>query len=187
MSKRTSMLLNVGLVTVLAWIVLGQPAASGGGGVQYANFPVPAFAGREYSVHNATGASDCAAFVALQNGGENRGDLDNGEGSYFAFLRLPQGAKVTALNLFVNDADDQDDVFAYLIRKKIADGLTPATLGYKVMAQTKSSGAVTATIREFSDETIDGATIDNAHFSYYIELVDCGIPEPYTVQVAYTD
>lgn len=101
-------------------------------------------------------------------------------------MRLPQGVRVTELSLFVNDNDGDADVYVYLVRKKIADNLSPAVEGYRVMAQANSSGAVANTMRRFSDDTVRAATVNNALFGYYVELVDCGIPEPFTAQVAFS-
>ena len=162
-------------------------SSSGRATLQHVNIAAPAFVPRDYSVHNRNGASVCGSFVAHNGeGGENGGDLDNGGGSYLAYLRLPQGATVRSFSLFANDFDDANDVHAYLIRKKIANNLAPKTLGYKVMATASSSGAVNDVMREFTDPSVAGAAIDNATYMYQIELVVCPITEPFAVRITYT-
>jgi hypothetical protein len=185
MRTRLTVMLVLGLAGALVWSVAGQ---SGTAATRKVSISAPAFVGREYSVHNRNGGqlNACADFVPLQNGGENLGDLDNSKGSYMAFLRLEQNSTVRKVRLFVNDADADDDVSAYLIRRKIVPGLA-TTDGYKVMGRAQSSGAVTATIRRFTDDTINGAVVDNNEFAYFIEMIDCGIPEPFAVQVEYSD
>jgi hypothetical protein len=75
-------------------------------------------------------------------------------------------------------------VVAFLIRRNVADGLDKHK-GYLVMARAQSSGAVLDTIRRFQDTTITGRVVDNSHFAYFVELVDCGVPEPFAVSVTY--
>ena len=183
MKRLAAVCVALASLAVLAWSLeapaVGQVAAQMGLGAS-------SFAGREYSDHNSVGSSICGTFVPLSNGGENFGDLDNGSGSYIAPMVLPAGATVTKLSLFVNDGDSDTDAHAYLVKKKIANNLSPATLGYRVMAEVHSSGAVINTMRRFDDATIDVPVIVNDNFFYFVELVDCGIPEPFAVQIAYT-
>jgi hypothetical protein len=154
--------------------------------LQRVNIAAPAFVPRDYSVHNH-GTSVCGSFVAHNGeGGENGGDLDNGAGSYLAYLRLPQGVTVRNFSLFANDNDDANDVHAYLIRKKIANNLTPKSLGYKVMATASSSGAVNDVMRQFTDSSVGGAVIDNTTYMYQVELVVCPVTEPFAVRISYT-
>jgi len=101
-------------------------------------------------------------------------------------VQLPQGMKVTAFGLFANDNDGDQDAHAFLLRKKLLDGLTPATNGYRVLAEAHGSDAVNATMRKFTDDTVSAPKVNNAKFGYYVEVVDCGLPEPYAVQVAYS-
>jgi hypothetical protein len=155
--------------------------------LQHVNIAAPAFVARDYSVHNHNGLSVCGSFVAHNGeGGENGGDLDNGGGSYLAYLRLPQGATVRSFSLLANDFDNANDVHAYLIRKKIANNLTPKSLGYKAMASASSSGAVNDVMREFTDSSVTGSVIDNATYMYQIELVVCPVTEPFAVRITYT-
>ena len=185
MIKRVVLATNLVVLAVGAGLVLGTHAATGQT-TGYVNLEAPTFAGREYSTHNNGGSPACGAQVPLSNGGENRGDLDNSKGSYLAPVVLPQGATITSFRLFVNDGDADTDVFAYLLRRKLFDGQTPAVNGYVTIAATQSTGAVIATVREFKDDTIKKALVDNTSYFYYTEIVDCGIPEPYAVQVVYT-
>ena len=169
-----------------AVVAVVEPRTAEGVTTGYLTLSGPAFSAREYSDHNGPTSSACATQVTLTNAGEHLGDLDNGQGSYFANVALPQGATVIRFDLLVNDADSDTDVFAYLVRKKVVDGLSPHTTGYGVMAAARSTGAVTATIRQFSDSTITGPVLDNSRFEYFVELVDCGIPEPFAVRLTYT-
>jgi hypothetical protein len=170
--------------------MLWPGAASGAGAPQTATLAAAALTPLGYSTHNNPGSSSCAAFVP-QSGvsdatnGEVRGQLDNAKGSFEGFVRLPNGVTVTGFSLLVNDADQDDDVFAFLVRRNVADGLNKDQ-GYLLMAKTRSDGAVTDTIREFRDTTITGKVVDNSHFAYFVEMVDCGIPEPFAVSVTYT-
>lgn len=186
MWKRAMIALNLGLVSVLAWTLVGQGGASGAT-VQFVNLAAPSFVGRDLSVHNdgnAVPPDACAAQVPLTPGEENRGDLQNTTGSFFAFVRLQDAATVTGFSLFANDADMDYDSAAYLIRKRITGGLSPAKGGYTVMAEAHTSGAVTDTLRKFSDSTIGGAVVDNSRFMYYVELVSCAkTVEPFAAQV----
>jgi hypothetical protein len=168
--------------TYAATSIGGTSSAS----LQRVNIAAPAFVPRDYSVHNH-GTSVCGSFVAHNGeGGENGGDLDNGAGSYLAYLRLPQGVTVRNFSLFANDNDDANDVHAYLIRKKIANNLTPKSLGYKVMATASSSGAVNDVMRQFTDSSVGGAVIDNTTYMYQVELVVCPVTEPFAVRISYT-
>lgn len=168
---------------VVAWALFTSAAAAPA--IRFVNIAAPAFVARDYSVHN-DGTAVCGAAVAHNGDGENRGDLDNAEGSYVAPVSLPGGASVRSLSVFVNDNDAAADVHAYLVRKRIADGLDPKDLGYKVMAHVQSTGAVNNVMRRFSDRTVAGATVDNTRFVYYVELVVCPVTEPFAVRIAYT-
>jgi hypothetical protein len=86
----------------------------------------------------------------------------------------------------VNDNDNDFDSHAYLIRKRITSGLSPAKSGYLVMAAIHSSGAVLDTLRRFGTASIKDATIDNTRFMYYVELVNCATTvEPFAIQIVY--
>lgn len=187
--RRLSIVLNIVLVAVLAGAALGLPAA-GGASLQYVNLPAPSFEGLTGSAHNDGNANPpdaCPAKVPLEQGDEHFGDLSDSKGSFEEFVRLPDGAAVKSLSLFANDFDTDNDVHAYLVRKLIADGTTPKEKGYRVMAETSSSGAVDSTIREFTDNTVKSAVVDNTKYMYYVELVICAnTVEPFMTQVAYS-
>jgi hypothetical protein len=189
MRNRRLLAALAGAVVVVAWFARTEPA-SGAGAPQTATLAAAALTPVGYSTHNNGAVHDCGAFVP-QSGvsdatnGEVRGQLDNAKGSFEGFVRLPDGATVTAFSLLVNDADTDTDVISYLIRRNVADGLNKDQ-GYLVMARAKSDGAVLDTIRKFQDTTITGKVVDNSHFAYFVELVDCGIPEPFAVSVTYT-
>ena len=159
-----------------------------GATIQYRNLSAPSFVGHESSFHNDGVAPDaCLAQVPLVIGQENRGDLQNAAGSFIANAVLPDGATVTAFTLFANDADSDIDSTAYLMRKKIANGLSPAKSGITAMAAAATSGAVTDTLRAFTDTTINAAIVNNAQFQYFVELVNCGTTiEPFSVQIVTT-
>ena len=76
--------------------------------------------------------------VSNTSNGEVKGQLDNAKGSFETFMRMPNRVTVTRFSLLVNDADMDTDVFAYLIRRDIQNGLNKDT-GYLVMAKTNSS------------------------------------------------
>ena len=188
---RTRLILAVSLagLAVATWLA-GLGPASGAGGPQYATLAATALTPVGYSTHNSNGNNICEAYVppsgvSEDTNGEVRGQLDNAEGSFEGFVRLPEDATVTQFSVLVNDADSDQDVHAYLIRRNVADGLDKTT-GYLVMAHAASDGAVINTIRQFDDDTILGKAIDNSHFAYFVELVDCGIPEPFAVRVTFT-
>ena len=148
--------------------------------------PAVSFQPIESSTHNRQGGTmnSCAADVTLAEGQENRGKLDNAAGSFIAPVNLPHGAEMVRFRIFVNDADADEDLVAHLVRQRLENGLD-TTEGYFTIATAKSSDAVTNTIRAFADRTIKVPVVDNNAFMYYVELVDCGIPEPYAVDITY--
>ncbi len=184
MRKRVSLVTVVALLVPVAWMLVGQGGATGAT-IQYTNLSAPSFAGRDSSVHNDGLAPDaCAAQVPLAIGQENRGDLQNATGSFIGNVILPNGSTVTAVTLFANDADGDINSTAYLMRKRILDGLTPAKSAIVTMAIASSSGAVLDTMRAFTDSTINVPTVSNAQFQYFVELVNCGTTvEPFSVQI----
>ena len=176
-------------------LALGPLGASGARGkppLQRATFAAAAFTPLEYSTHNRNGSSVCPNFVPhntgadqFQGGAENQSDLDAAhQGSYLENARLPDGAKIDSLSAYIQDFD-ADDAYVFLLRKKIANGLSPRFTGYQVMASTHSSGAVDDTMRKFTDATVKHATIDNSSYFYFLEMVVCANIEPFAVQVAY--
>jgi hypothetical protein len=167
-------------------VVISQVTAAGSGTVL--NFPVAAFTPVEESTHNNNGTSVCqnGVFVPSQQGSENKGDLNAKKGSFLERVPLPQGVTVKSLTLFVNDNDGDDGAHVFLVRKLVQRGLSPQFNGYKVMATTQSQGAVLNTMRKFTDNSVNGANVDNARFFYFLELVNCATVEPYDVQVTYT-
>jgi hypothetical protein len=190
MAARISLGLNLVLASVLAWILLGMVPAEGGGNVRWLTVAAPAFEKVGYSGHN-DGAQACGAYVPPQDpvvgptqNGENGGDLDNGKGSYLHAVHLPQGAEVTRLTLFIND-NDSTDAHLYLVRKRIEGGLSPAKSLKKTMAHTESSGAVNDVMRKFSDSNVNAAVINTQHYSYFLEMVVCGVQEPFAAQVGF--
>jgi hypothetical protein len=167
------------LAATIGWVLTARSAP----GPKVISLSAPAFSPRDYSTHN-NGTPVCGAAVLSETGGEVRGDMDNSEGSFFHTVQLPDGVRVTRVRLVANDNDGDNDVHAYLVRRNIENN-TENTKGYWVMGRASSSGAVLNTLRAFSDNTINAPNIDNRRHVYFVELVDCGVPEPYTVQVFY--
>jgi len=186
MRRRLPVLVSIVLLVVLSWTLVGRGGASGAT-IHYLDLAAPSFVGHDSSAHNdgvATPPDACAAPVPLAIGADNHGDLQNGKGSFIASADLPNGAKVTKLTLFANDNDGDFDSTAYLIRKRIANGLSPSKSGYVVMAQASTSGAVLDTLRAFSDSSIQNAVVDTSKYQYSVELVNCATTvEPFSVQI----
>jgi hypothetical protein len=177
----------IGLGSLLALVLAGTAfgaVEAGGATVHYVNLAAPSFMGHDGSVHNG---NVCGAPVPLQIGTENRGDLNNGKGSFIQFVTFPQGVTIHAFRLYANDNDNQVDSYAYLIRKKITPGLSPAKAGYVVMATVHTAGAVNDVLRRFETKSISRAVVDNTRFMYYVELVNCATTvEPFAVQILYS-
>jgi hypothetical protein len=84
--------------------------------------------------------------------------------------------------VFANDHDGDNDVHAYLVRRKVVNGLAlPGA--YRVLAYARSDGAENNVMRQFTDTSIVTPLVNNQIYSYMIEMVNCGGPEPYAVQV----
>jgi hypothetical protein len=180
MKRSIAVVLAIAITASVGWVLVARSA----GRSKTISLAAPAFSPRDYSEHNRAGDTICAEFAESVTGGEVRGDMDNAKGSFFHTVPLPHRVRVTKLRLIVND-NDENDVFAYLIRRRIVHG-TPNTEGYKVMARANSTWAVLNTLRTFTDDSIQGDILtDTRQFMYFIELVDCGLPEPYAVQVIY--
>jgi hypothetical protein len=184
MIKRLALIAVAAAVGVLVWSLFATAAARKA--TKGLNIAAPTFVARDYSDHNEAESSACGTFTAHNGDGENLGDLDNAEGSYFAPVSLPGGATVRGLSVLVNDNDGAADTHAYLIRKRIGAGITPKDKGYRVMAHAQSSGAVNNVIRKFTDSTVVGAKLDYTLYMYYVELVVCPVTEPFAVRITYT-
>jgi hypothetical protein len=149
------------------------------------------FADRVASEHNdeevALVPDDCDPNITKSTleGEENRTALNNGKGSYIGAVNLPQKAKITAFSLFVNDNDGDTDAQAHLVRNTIGSDIAMPGEGYEVMADAKSNGSADNELRQFSDTTINSAKVDNRTSLYFVELLVCGVTEPYAVQIAY--
>ncbi len=63
--------------------------------------------------------------------------------------------------------------------------LSPAGSGYEVIAQVNTDGAENNILRKFSDTTIDSPVVNNRTHYYMLELVNCAVIEPYSVQVGF--
>jgi hypothetical protein len=139
-----------------------------------------------YSEHNSSFSQTlCGTHVVTALGGEDVGERENSTGSFYAPVHLPQGARVTRVDLIVNDPDAAD-VHAFLSRRESNVGGSIFS-GYSTMAQASSSGASDpGIVSRFSDSTINTAVIDNSRYMYYVELVDCGGASPHGVRIHYS-
>jgi hypothetical protein len=181
MPRRLSLGLNLGLASVLAWTLLGQPAATPAPAIRLLNIAAATFVDVESSSHN-DGSTVCGAFVPSQQPEENKGDLNAKLGSFLHSVALPQGATVRQLTMFAND-NSAEDAHVYLVRKKIERGLDPQFKGYLVMAKASTQGAANNVMRRFTDTSIRGARVDNTRFYYFLELVVCDSIEPFAIQI----
>jgi hypothetical protein len=148
-----------------------------------ASFAAAAFVPVEDSTHNNMGSSVCGNFVQSHQGGENKGDLNAKTGSFLASVQLPGGATVKGLRMYAND-NSSEDAHLYLVRKQVADGLSPQFDGYQVIANANTSGAVNNVMRAF-DAQFEPVAVDNQNYYYYLELVVCDAIEPFTAQIGY--
>jgi hypothetical protein len=181
-----------GLVLAGFSLVSSGPS-SGGLTTQFLNIPAVSVVARYATSHNdglVSGPTNACEFPAFLPGihgdlAEFQGHTTAMRGSYIAPVFLPQAATVTALSLFTRD-NDATDLHAYLVRKKTQHGLG-ANSGYSVMANTQSSGAASGNMKQFTDSTVGGAMVDNSQYTYYVELVGCGIDLfAVSVRIAYT-
>lgn len=167
-------------------VTLGS-SASGAVAARTATLPIATFTPAAETTHNRMGSSVCAGgFQPSQPTSENQGDLNAAKGSFLHQLALPQGAVVHRLTLWANDFDADANVHVYLVRKLLRAGLSPQFTGYHVMAAAASSGAILNTMRRFSDSTVSFGQINDLEYEYYLEVVNCGIVEPFAAQVTYT-
>jgi hypothetical protein len=190
---RTRISLVVALVLLVGGgvaVFSGSGSAAGGAARRYITIAAPSFTGHDSSVHNDGNANPpdaCAAPAPLAVGDENHGDLQNATGSFIAPIRFPDGSSIAQFSLIANDADADFNSAAYLLRKRVTDGLSPAKGGYDVLLEAHTKGAVTDTLRTFSDTPNNGIGVDNARNMYYVELVSCAkTVEPFAVRAAYT-
>lgn len=170
-----------------AIVLAGVLAAAGLAGTQVAGATIGTLsidAGAMVYHDDATQDSVCGAFTPAP-GREFQGTVD-GIGTYVGSVNLAQGVRVTSLRLSARDNDTDFEAHAYLLRKRMSpqpglDGFQ----GFKVMATVASSGTSTD-LRRFSTSTITLPTIDNANFSYFVELVNCADTiDPIGVQVVF--
>jgi hypothetical protein len=137
------------------------------------------------STHNGNLNPVCGSQIAPVTGSEFNGVTENGAGSYLGAIELPQGATITSLGFTAHDFTDPADASVFLIRKG-ALAQTSFTGKYSVVASVSSSGAVDQA-RHFSSSTIKNPVVDNFHFAYFVELVNCDDTiQPTAVQVDYT-
>jgi hypothetical protein len=184
MIKRLAFAGTIVAAGVLAWTLLATAAPAKP--VRTLTIPALAFVAVDESNHNNSGTQACGTQVAHNGHGVNLGQLDNAEGSFMAAVSLPNGAKVKSLQVFVADNDGDNGTHAYLMRKRIENGLDPKGAGHTEMAHAHSSGAVLNTMRRFTDSTVTGAAVANGRYMYFVELVVCPVTEPFAVRVTYT-
>lgn len=152
---------------------------------QYINIPAAAFAGHATSDHNDGIAPDaCTSIVPLKAGEENRGGLLGASGSFVANADLPQGGRLAAFNLFASDADNEANTTVYLMRRRLAHGISASNAPDGVIATASTAGAEADAMRAFPGKIMNAAVIDNSQFQYFVELVNCSVGiEPFTVQI----
>ena len=191
MSRRILVALCLVLAGALTWVALGSFSALGGAkrvGKQYLNLAAPAFTPVDESTHNTMGDTVCQNFQDRGPGDfadENNADLNAITGSYLHTVTLPNKATITDLHLFANDNDGDDNAFVFLVRKQMTPNLSPAGSGYEVIAQANTDGAENNVLRKFSDTSIDSPVVNNRTHYYMLELVNCAVIEPYSVQVGF--
>jgi hypothetical protein len=179
----------IACVALFAAIGGGTLAAANVGGssrpaaTRYLSISAPTFVPVAASTHNKPGSSVCGSFVSSEQGSENNGALSAAQGSFIAPAELPAGATVQQLSLYANDNDTHGDVYAFLVRRRIADGLSTQVTNYRVMAAAASSGAALETMRKFTDSSVAKPLVNNLGFEYSVEMVSCGGAEPFSVQM----
>ncbi|MEO7794075.1 MAG: hypothetical protein ABIV06_04820 [Thermoanaerobaculia bacterium] len=118
-------------------------------------------------VPQSGGSDDCHYDTPSQgNGGFVAADSPGGVCCLVAGVRLPDGATVTALILYLRD-NSADDVTISLRRKRIDDESTSTA-----MASATTSGTGTG-VRIFSDVSISEAVVDNRNYTYFVSTDTC--------------
>ncbi|NOZ72179.1 MAG: hypothetical protein GXP38_09740 [Chloroflexi bacterium] len=107
-----------------------------------------------------------AGHVPYDNEGYYLKNESNQDEWFTAPVQLPQGAVVKQLNVGWRDGSDFNA--SLMLRRR---SLSDFTGTFQSMAQVDSVGSL-HTIKQglWSDDTIDYATIDNEHYTYYLEL-----------------
>ena len=144
------------------------------------------FAFRPGSTHAK--APPCVNAIAVPAEASEFNGTFAGIGGFFGSVNLPTGATITRFRFSVRDNDADENAYAYLLRKRLAQPATPVDgfQAYKVLAQTGSSGASTD-LRQFTDATVDHPGVQNGSFAYFVEIVNCvATVDPLGVQIAYT-
>lgn len=179
---RRSLAVVAALVAAVAvFAMVGSSSLATGQVTNSFSISAATFASRNASTNDGA----CGDPVPPSTGEENRGSLSEATGSFLAPVHLPQGAVIERLSLYVHDFTDPADAHAFLVRKKIADGIG-YTSGYLVMGVAESSGFEDSE-RRFTDRSIKNGVVDNSSFAYFVELVNCDSTiQPIAVEVVYT-
>jgi hypothetical protein len=104
-----------------------------------------------------------------QDVGFQRGDsfrITGGDDIARAGVQLPDGARVMQMRVWLQDTNSGRDLTVRL--QRCLPGTVP--LVCNTLAQITSSGAVSNSVRSFSDASIAFPTIDNATFYYRLEV-----------------
>ena len=107
-----------------------------------------------------------STYVDYQNEGYYLINEDSGSQWFVAPVQLPHGAVVTDLQVGWGDGSNVSAT-VYLRRRSMID----VTESGVTMAQVTSVGTFGSTHEGvWNDDTIDDATIDNAHYTYYLDV-----------------
>ena len=108
-------------------------------------------------------------------------------GSFIGDLQLPQGASVRQFRLSARDNDTDNEIYAYLLRKRMApkagvDGFG----GYQVLASVHSGG-FSMLLRRFTTSSVTNGLVNDSNFSYFAEIVNCvDTTDPIGVQIVWS-
>jgi len=105
--------------------------------------------------------------VEYDNNGDYLKNQSSGYEWYTAPVQLPHGAVITELRVGYRDGSDHE-AWTYLRRRSMT---APATGAKQTLASVNSSGAYGSTVEGVrTDATVDYATIDNASYTYFLEV-----------------
>lgn len=184
MTRRRTWIAAAAPIGALLTILLLQSGTAGAATSHTLSLDAAGFSYNFRTTHLITGNTPCLNAPVVTDPTEHNGTPE-AAGGYLGDVTFPQGAKITAFRFSIEDNDPDIDSYAYLVRKKLTPGSGNFLSGYKVLAQTHSSGAV-AGIRRFSTTSISSGTVDTTQYAYLVEIANCGdTVNPVGVQVVY--
>lgn len=173
----------IGITASLLLAVLIQPGAAAATSVTL-SLDAAGLSYNSKTTHLIFGTSPCPTLPLTTTPTEHNGAVEQG-GGYVGNLMIPQGATITGFRLSAEDNDGDTAVYAYLARKKLTNQSGGFLSGYKVLATVQTSDH--AGIRRVGTSTIASPSVDNTHFAYFVELVNCASTvNPVGIQVIYT-